>query len=69
MLVGRWRIVIRPINRQPGEFSVEILRDLVSQGYSGDELVKRFEPPPDTAPENRDPHDGYCVLQRSRYAF
>jgi bifunctional DNA-binding transcriptional regulator/antitoxin component of YhaV-PrlF toxin-antitoxin module len=36
-------IVIRPINRQPGEFSVEILRDLVSQGYSGNELVNRFE--------------------------
>ncbi|MDD2585178.1 MAG: AbrB/MazE/SpoVT family DNA-binding domain-containing protein [Syntrophomonadaceae bacterium] len=36
-------IVIRPLHRDAGEFSVEILKDLVSQGYSGDELVKHFE--------------------------
>jgi bifunctional DNA-binding transcriptional regulator/antitoxin component of YhaV-PrlF toxin-antitoxin module len=36
-------IVIRPLRREPSEFSVEILKDLVSQGYSGDELVKRFK--------------------------
>ncbi len=36
-------IVIRPVYRDTGEFSVEILKDLVSQGYSGDELVKQFE--------------------------
>lgn len=36
-------IVIRPLHREPAEFSVEILKDLISQGYSGDELVKRFE--------------------------
>jgi len=36
-------IVIRPLNRNAGEFSVEILKDLISQGYSGDELVKHFE--------------------------
>ena len=36
-------IVIRPLTKDTGEFSVEILRDLVSQGYSGDELVKMFE--------------------------
>lgn len=36
-------IVIRPLHREPSEFSVEILKDLVSQGYSGDELVKQFE--------------------------
>lgn len=36
-------IVIRPVYRDSGEFSVEILKDLVSQGYSGDELVKQFE--------------------------
>lgn len=35
-------LVIRPLNRDTGEFSVEILRDLVSQGYSGEELIKRF---------------------------
>lgn len=36
-------LVIRPIRRGEGEFSVEILKDLVAQGYSGDELVRRFE--------------------------
>jgi len=36
-------IVIRPLYREPSEFSVEILKDLVSQGYSGDELIKQFE--------------------------
>ena len=36
-------IVIRPLKREPGEFSVEILKDLINQGYSGDELVKQFE--------------------------
>ena len=37
------RIVIQPLHREPSEFSVEILEDLVSQGYSGDELVKQFK--------------------------
>ena len=37
------RIVIQPLHKEPSEFSVEILKDLVSQGYSGDELVKQFE--------------------------
>ena len=37
------KIVIQPLHREPSEFSVEILEDLVSQGYSGDELVKQFE--------------------------
>jgi bifunctional DNA-binding transcriptional regulator/antitoxin component of YhaV-PrlF toxin-antitoxin module len=37
------KIVIRPLHREPSEFSVEILQDLVSQGYSGNELVKQFE--------------------------
>lgn len=36
-------IVIRPLHRESSEFSVEILKDLISQGYSGGELVKRFE--------------------------
>jgi bifunctional DNA-binding transcriptional regulator/antitoxin component of YhaV-PrlF toxin-antitoxin module len=36
-------IVIRPLARETGEFSVEILKDLISQGYSGDELIKRFQ--------------------------
>jgi bifunctional DNA-binding transcriptional regulator/antitoxin component of YhaV-PrlF toxin-antitoxin module len=37
------KIIIQPLHREPSEFSVEILKDLVSQGYSGDELVKQFE--------------------------
>ncbi len=36
-------IVIRPLNRNSGEFSVEILKDLISQGYSGNELIQKFE--------------------------
>jgi hypothetical protein len=36
-------IVIRPLKREPSEFSVEILKDLVSQGYSGDELINQFQ--------------------------
>jgi bifunctional DNA-binding transcriptional regulator/antitoxin component of YhaV-PrlF toxin-antitoxin module len=37
------KIVIQPLHRDAGEFSVEVLKDLVAQGYSGDELVKQFE--------------------------
>lgn len=36
-------IVIRPTHRGSTEFSVEILKDLIEQGYSGDQLVKQFE--------------------------
>jgi len=36
-------IVIRPVYRDNSEFSVEILKDLVYQGYSGDELIKQFK--------------------------
>lgn len=36
-------IVIRPLHRGTAEFSVEILKDLIEQGYSDDELVKQFE--------------------------
>ncbi len=36
-------IVIRPVYRGTSEFSVEILKDLVSQGYTGEELIKQFE--------------------------
>ena len=35
-------IVIRPISKDSGEFSVEILKDLVAQGLSGDELTEKF---------------------------
>lgn len=37
------KIIIQPLHRGPSEFSVEILKDLVSQGYSGDELIEQFE--------------------------
>lgn len=37
------KIIIQPLHRGSSEFSVEILRDLVSQGYCGDELVEEFE--------------------------
>ena len=36
-------LVIRPLQRDAGEFSVEILKDLVAQGYTGDDLIKEFE--------------------------
>jgi bifunctional DNA-binding transcriptional regulator/antitoxin component of YhaV-PrlF toxin-antitoxin module len=35
-------LVIRPVPSDTGEFSLEILKDLVDQGYSGDELVRKF---------------------------
>lgn len=35
-------LVVRPLSRDPGEFSVEILKDLVAQGLSGEELVRKF---------------------------
>ncbi len=44
MSTRRWQnYYSAPLHRGPSEFSVEILKDLVSQGYSGDELVKQFE--------------------------
>jgi len=36
-------LIIRPLKRDISEFSVEILKELVSQGYTGEELIKRFE--------------------------
>ena len=36
-------LVIRPIRNGQNELSIEILKDLVAQGYSGDALVRRFE--------------------------
>ena len=35
-------LVIRPLSQDGGAFSIEILKDLVSQGYSGNELVAKF---------------------------
>lgn len=36
-------IIIRPFHNTHDDFSVEILKDLVSKGISGDELVRQFE--------------------------
>ncbi len=37
-------IVIRPFRRHGGdEFSVDILKDLIAKGFSGDELIRQFE--------------------------
>lgn len=37
-------IVIRPLRRHvPDEFSVDILKDLVAKGFSGDKLIRQFE--------------------------
>ena len=41
-LVQDGAIVIRPLPSDEGEFGVEILRDLVAQGYQGEELVNKF---------------------------
>jgi hypothetical protein len=35
-------LVIRPLTAHDDNFSVEILKDLISQGYSGTELVEKF---------------------------
>lgn len=42
-LVHNGALVIRPLRQSQSEFSVEILKDLVAQGYSGEELIRRFE--------------------------
>jgi bifunctional DNA-binding transcriptional regulator/antitoxin component of YhaV-PrlF toxin-antitoxin module len=36
-------LIIRPLKSDNGEFSVEILKDLVAKGYTGDELVDKFK--------------------------
>lgn len=36
-------IIIRPVRNNGGEFAEEILSDLISQGFSGDELLKKFK--------------------------
>ena len=35
-------IVLRPLTTSDDSFAMEILRDLVSQGYSGEELLAEF---------------------------
>lgn len=36
-------IVIRPVREGGGEFDEEILADLIAQGLSGEELLKKFK--------------------------
>jgi bifunctional DNA-binding transcriptional regulator/antitoxin component of YhaV-PrlF toxin-antitoxin module len=36
-------IVIRPLSDVSGEFDEQILADLINQGYSGKDLLKRFK--------------------------
>ena len=35
-------IIIRPLSTSDDNFTMEILRDLVSQGYGGNELIEKF---------------------------
>ena len=35
-------VVLRPLSTTDSNFTMEILKDLVSQGYSGDELLEKF---------------------------
>ena len=35
-------LVIRPLSQEGNEFSVEILKDLVAQGLTGDALIQKF---------------------------
>ena len=35
-------IVLRPLSNADDGFTMEILKDLVAQGYSGDELLEKF---------------------------
>ncbi|GHU95503.1 hypothetical protein FACS1894208_08420 [Clostridia bacterium] len=36
-------MVIKPVAEKSGEFDVEILSDLLEQGYNGDELLEKFK--------------------------
>ncbi len=36
------QIIIRPVRKSGGEFATEILKDLVENGYDGEELIKKF---------------------------
>ena len=35
-------VILRPLSSSDDNFIMEILKDLVSQGYSGDELLEKF---------------------------
>ena len=36
-------IVLKPLSNNDDNFTMEILRDLISQGYGGDELLAKFD--------------------------
>jgi len=36
-------IVLKPIKKITDSFSVEILKDLISEGYSGNQLIEKFQ--------------------------
>jgi len=36
-------LILKPLNTNNSDFSVEILKDLIAQGYEGEELVEKFE--------------------------
>ena len=36
-------IIIRPLSATDDSFSMEILKDLVAQGYSGNDLIDKFD--------------------------
>lgn len=36
-------IILRPVKNNGGEFSEQILADLIEQGYAGKELLRRFK--------------------------
>jgi len=35
-------VILRPLSSSDDNFTMEILKDLVSQGYNGDELLEKF---------------------------
>ena len=35
-------IILRPLSNSDDGFTMEILKDLISKGYSGDELLEKF---------------------------
>ncbi len=42
-LLEEGRIILQPLQWGPSEFSLEILKDLLAQGYAGDALLEQFE--------------------------
>ena len=36
-------IVLKPLKKASDSFSVEILKDLISEGYSGNQLIEEFQ--------------------------